>query len=151
VVKKGRGRRLHLYEQPDPLLWIRSDGRVEEAHAPTEDDLKGLFQELMEWRKAQPEAMPPQLWEKLDKYVQWQMLPFLKWTQEQKDRVRWEYVCKGIARYGWDGAFEYASNVLRGTQAEAGPDMMKRSYQKIQKRLPPEKRRPRTYRRRKPE
>ena len=34
------------------------------------------------------------------------------------------------ARYGegWDGAFEYASEALKGSPAEAGPDMMKKSY-----------------------
>ena len=134
------------------MLWITSDGTPEPAHAPTEGELKDLIQQLMEWREAHPEAMSTQLFDKLVKFIQWHMLPFLKWTQDQKDRVRWEYVCKGLAHgLGWDGAFEYASNVLRGTQAEAGQDMMKRSYQKIQKRLPPEKRRPRTYRRRKPE
>jgi hypothetical protein len=103
----------------------------------------------MEWRKAQPEAMPPQLWDKLNKFIQWPMRPFQQWPKKQKDRVRWEYVCKGIALCGWDGAFDYASNVLRGTPAEAGPDMMKASYQKIQKDLPPEQRRAKTYRRRK--
>jgi hypothetical protein len=148
MTKKDGGRRLHLYQQPDPLLWITSDGRVEEAHAPTQDELKDLFQGLMEWRKAQPEAMPTQLWDKLDKFIQWHILPSLQWTQEQKDRVRWEYVCKGIDRgYGWDGALEYASNCLRGTQAEGGPDTMRASYQKHNKALPPEQRRPRTYRR----
>jgi hypothetical protein len=147
VAKKGRGRRPHLYQQPDPLLWITSDGRIEEAHAPTGDELKGLFQELMEWRKAQPEAMPPQLWEKLDKFIQWHMLPSFQWTQEQKDRVRWEYVCKGIGRCGWEKAFEYASELLSGTQAEGSEDTMRVSYQKHNKALPPEQRRPRTYRR----
>lgn len=132
-------------------LWLSARGQrvhLEEVHAPTKDDLKDLFQELMKWRKAQPEAMPPQLWDKLNKYIRWHMLPLVQWTQEQKDRVRWEYVCKGLARgLGWDGVFECASDALKGTQADAGPDMMKTSYQKIQKRLPTEKRRPRTYRR----
>jgi hypothetical protein len=98
--KKGRKKAL----APASWLWIRSDGTREEAHAPTQDELKDLFRELMEWREAHPEAMPPQLGEKLDKFIQWPMRPFhQRPTPEQRDRVRWEYVCKGIARFGWEG------------------------------------------------
>src|SRR5262249_51392090 len=140
MTKKGWG----------PIFRLTSDGRIEEARPPTEDEWEDLHRELMKWRdvEAQPEAMPDELWEKLRDLIDRQLIKF-PWTQEQKDRLRWIYVCMGIARCGWDGAFEYASDALKRTPAAAGPDMMKTSYQKIQKDLPPEKRRPRTYRRRK--
>jgi hypothetical protein len=70
------------------------------------------------------------------------MLPVLAWTQEQKDQLRWEYARKGIERYGWDKGFKYASDMLRGTQAEARPETIRATYQKEEKAKPPEKRRP---------
>jgi hypothetical protein len=137
------------------VFQITFDGRIEKARAPTEDEWEDLHRELMEWRGGltewrgtQPEAMPDELWAKLINLIDRQLIQF-SWTQEQKDGVRWFFVCNGLARgLGWDEAFEHASDVLKGSRAKAGPDMMKTSYQNIQKRLPPEKRRPRTYRRR---
>jgi hypothetical protein len=38
---------------------------------------------------------------------------------------------------------------LKGTPAQAGADMMKKSYDEVQQQLPPAQRRQRTYKRRK--
>ena len=115
--------------------------------APTQDELKDLLQELLEWRNAQPDAMPPQLWDRIGKLIEWQMRPFQQWTQERKDRVRWKYVRMAIGHCGWEGAFEYASKGLQGTPAAGAPETMRQTYQKIENTLPPQQRRPRTYRR----
>jgi hypothetical protein len=127
-------------------VFVTFDDRVEDLHAPTEGELKDLFRDLLRWREAQPEAMPPELWDRVGKLILWQMLPF-EWTQERKDRVRWYWVRRAIPRRGWEVAFEYASDVLKGHPAEAGPDMIRKSYEKIERRLPSEQRRPKTYRR----
>jgi hypothetical protein len=130
MAKRGRKK-----ARPEPAwLWIRYDGIPEEAHAPTKDELEDLLRELMKWREAQPEAMPLQLWERLNKHLQWPMRPVQQWTQEQKDQKRWEYVRKGIDLRGRDNAFEYASNALKGTPAAAEPDTMEWSYKKVQRR-----------------
>jgi hypothetical protein len=65
--------------------------------------------------------------------------------------MRWAYVREGLDQRGkrWDSAYEYAADVLKGSPAEAGPDMMKKSYDEMQEKLPPALRRPRTYRPRK--
>jgi hypothetical protein len=131
MAKKGRKKA----RVPASWVWIRYDGTLEEAHAPTKDELEGLVRDLMEWREAQPEAMPPQLWDRLNKYIQWPLRPFQPWTQDQKDRLRWEYVRKGIDRRGRDNAFEYASTALKATPAAGEPDTMEWSYKKVQRKL----------------
>jgi hypothetical protein len=128
-------------------VWITFDDRIEELHAPTQDELKDLHRELLEWRNAQPEAMPPQLWDRIGKLIEWQMLPSLQWTQERKDRLRWRYVHMAIARVGWEKAFDWASDRLKRTPVAAGHRMMRTSYERYERGLPPEKRRTRTYRR----
>lgn len=45
-----------------------------------------------------------------------------------------------------DGAYEEAARTLKGTPAEAGPDATKKSYDKMQKRLPLSQQRPKTWR-----
>jgi hypothetical protein len=172
VAKRGRKK-----ARAKDVFWLSTVGglHLEEMHAPTKDELKDLYQGLMEWRRAQPAsavsvvqpdsmgwlatltqgpefkqpvAMPSALWEKLHKFIRWHMLPILAWTQEQKDQLRWEYARKGIERYGWGRGFKYAADMVKGTQAEARQETIRAIYQKIEKRKPPEKRRPRTYRRR---
>jgi hypothetical protein len=145
MTKKDRGR--------GPIFQSTSDGRIEEWRAPTLEALEDLYLELTKWRRARPEAMRPELWAKLDEllrgYWHWRRAQF-PWTQERKDGLRWAVACKGIDLRGWNAAFDYASEMLKGSPAEAGPDMMKASYQRFQKKLPPERRRPRTYRRKRP-
>jgi hypothetical protein len=136
--RKKAGRKKAGRHVPAFWLWHTFDGkfsRFEEVHGPpTEDQLEDLLRELMEWREAHPEAMPPELWDRLNKYLQWPMRPFQEWTQERKDRVRWEYVRKGIRLRGRDDAFEYASNALNGTPPEGEPDTMEWSFKNEQRR-----------------
>lgn len=81
------------------------------------------------------------------------------WTNLDKDLMRWSEVWTALDQgRGWtntahageddNSAFEAASQELAGTPARGGPEAMRRSYIKIQQRLPLEKRRQRTYRRR---
>ena len=126
--------------------WVAYD--VVEGAPLTIGELNELHLDLLRCQEAQPEALPPQLWSRLRQNIEWQLIQS-RWTQEDKDRIRWLYVNRGLARgVGWDAVFESASDALKGTQAAAGEHMMKKSYQDFEKRLPPEKRRPRTYRRR---
>lgn len=65
-------------------------------------------------------------------------------------RSRWLMVLQGHDQDGlsWEESYEHASNALANTPARGSPGTMKRSYDLIQRDLPPTKRRPRTYRRR---
>lgn len=75
------------------------------------------------------------------------------WTQQEKDELRWAVSCGAIKLKGWDAAFEYAAEVLKGHwghPAECGSDMMYKSYMKVQNTLKPfGQHRPLTWRRRK--
>jgi hypothetical protein len=173
VAKRGRRK-----ARAKDWVWLSVRGReicFEEARALTDDELKVLYQELTEWRRAQPAAPPvsvvqpdsmgwlatltqgpefkqpaamsPQLWDKLINHIRWQVLPLFQWTQDEKDQLRWKCLRWTLDHgHPWGAAEEEASKLLRGTQAEARPETVKVSYQKIEKSLPPEKRRPRTYR-----
>jgi hypothetical protein len=139
MTKKGWG----------PISRLTFDGRIEETLPPTQDEWKDLHRELMMWRdvEAQPKAMPDALWEKLRSLIDRQLIFQFPWTQEEKDRVRWHYVRMGMARYGWGKGLKDASEKLKGTPAVGGVPTMRLGYQKTEKRLQPEKRRRRTYRR----
>ena len=54
-------------------VFVTFDDRVEDLHAPTEGELEDLFRDLLRWREVQPEAMPPELWDRFGKLVLWQM------------------------------------------------------------------------------
>ena len=51
---------------------------------------------------------------------------------------------------GWDESFRKASELLQGTPAEGGEHAVRRDYQAIERSLPPEQRRKRTWRRPRP-
>jgi len=53
-----------------------------------------------------------------------------------------------LAHLTWEKAYAYASRKLAKTDARGAPDTMKKSYQKIERSLPPEMRRPVTRQRR---
>jgi hypothetical protein len=128
----------------DPA-WVAFD--IEGAPL-TLNELNYLRFDLMKWQKARPDAMPPQLYSRLINNIDWQLIQFPR-SQKDKDQTRWFYVDRGLARgLRWvdDGVYEFASKALKGTPAEGSPRTMKESYQKIQKSLPPEKRKPKTYR-----
>jgi len=77
-------------------------------------------------------------------------------TRDEIKRERWDMVrgCKDVfAWYGVSGPWApspywLASFALEGQPAEAGPDMMKADYNKLQRTLPEKERRPKTYKKR---
>jgi hypothetical protein len=127
-------------------------GAVEAVRAPTQDELWDLDRQLGEWQLQQTLSspaggLPPELHFGLQQLIAWQIVQQL-WTRRQILLMSWSYVCEGVKRYGWGGsAYKYAANMLKGSPAEAGPEMMKKRYIKMQGKLPPAQRRPRTYRR----
>jgi hypothetical protein len=70
-----------------------------------------------------------------------------------KDWVRWNLVLalrddpKIEPRRTWEETYKLASKRLANTPARGGPEAIKKSYQAIERSLPPEQRRRRTYRR----
>jgi hypothetical protein len=137
-----------------PTVRIGLTGKVEIARTPTQDELEDVLGELMKWQGQQALAspaggMPRGLYLRLRQLLEWQTLQ-QPWSWEQIHLMRWSYVREGLDRgEGWDGAYDYAERELRGTPASAGPEAMKKSYDAVQRRLPPERRRPRMYRKRK--
>ena len=76
------------------------------------------------------------------------------WTPRQIQRVRWYYVSQALGRGERredDSAYEYASEVLKGSPAEGKSGAMKNGYDEMQKILPVAQQRPRTWRRRPPQ
>lgn len=63
-----------------------------------------------------------------------------------RERHHWVLACHDEAGLTWDESYERTSDLLKGTPAAAGPDAMKRSYQLVEKSLPSELKRQRTYR-----
>ena len=113
---------------------LSAAGKVEVARTPTADELWDLLRQLMDWRGANSEAMPPELWVGLRQLIEWQVLQ-QPWTRRQVQLLRWHYVREGRDRLrkSWDEAYEYASACLSGSPAEAGPDAMKKAYDEVQK------------------
>jgi hypothetical protein len=86
--------------------------------------------------------VPAHLFEKLKQLIETLQRP---WTRAEIKRERWHTVRRCLdlgARYE---AYKVASLVLKGTPAEASPHMMKKDYDDLQRTLPQEERRPRTY------
>jgi len=115
------------------------------VRAPSEDELHHLLLAFMDWRVTPPRLeMPAELYERIRRLIEWELVR-RPWSRRQIQQMRWFAVREGRdrPRLSWDEAYEYASQYLRGTPAQAGRDMMKKDYQAFQKRLPPERRRPR--------
>jgi hypothetical protein len=66
------------------------------------------------------------------------------------DLVRASVFHQGIDTANYSKAGEWAAKRLKGTSWEGSPRMMKVAYEKVQRALPPEHRRPRTWKRRSP-
>jgi len=94
-------------------------------------------------RPPEPEQRPPR------QQIESQLLAEEPWTRRQIERVRWFYVCaalgRGLRRED-DGAYEFAARALKGSPAEGSLHMMKKSYDQMQKDLPVNQQRPRTWR-----
>jgi hypothetical protein len=66
------------------------------------------------------------------------------WTPYQIKWRSWCYVCEGLDEFELESldAYKFASNMLKGTPAEAEWQMMKKRYDKMQQILPESERRP---------
>jgi hypothetical protein len=133
--------------RPGPALRMSPAGKIEIARAPSQDELSDLLSELIRYR----EAIPAGLFVRLRQMIEFQGTQE-PWTWQQIHLMRWSYVCEAIKRgetWGDEGVYEYASRMLKGTPAQAGASMMKKSYDMMQRKLGQNQRRARTYRRRK--
>jgi hypothetical protein len=114
--------------------------------------LHEAYLDLVKYQEAHPEALPPEIWSRLNKpqiwqslanNIDWQMAQFPR-TQEDRDRDRWWHVEDGLARgFKWvdDEVYKFASAALKHTTSKGSPGTMKASYLRYKKSLPPEKRR----------
>jgi hypothetical protein len=137
-----------------PTLRTAFTGDIEVARAPSEDELEDMLHQLMEWQGQQglTGGLPRDLYIRLRQLLEWLSLQ-QPWTAYRIKLVSWCCVREGRDRLGmsWEESYEHAMSMLEGTPAEAGPDMMKKRYDEMQRELPPAQRRPRTYRPRKRE
>ena len=67
-----------------------------------------------------------------------------------RDWVRWNLVLtlRDVSRLKWTEVFSKAAKLLDGTYAAGSPETIRKSYERIERELPRELRRPRTHRRR---
>ena len=67
-----------------------------------------------------------------------------------RDCVRWNLVLalRDVSRLKWTEVFPMAAKLLDGTYAAGSPETIRKSYERIERELPRELRRPRTHRRR---
>jgi hypothetical protein len=63
--------------------------------------------------------------------------------------VRWNLVLalRNVSDLTWEETYQHASEKLAGTAAQGSPEAIRKSYEAIERSLPPEQRRQRTYRR----
>jgi hypothetical protein len=69
-----------------------------------------------------------------------------------RDWVRWHLVrtLRDVSRLKWQEVFFEAGKLLDGTYAAGSPETIRKSYERIERELPREQRRPRTHRRQPP-
>jgi len=67
-----------------------------------------------------------------------------------RDWVRWNLVLalRDVSRLKWEEVFSEAAKLLDGTSAAGRSETIRKSYERIERELPREQRRPRTHRRR---
>jgi hypothetical protein len=72
------------------------------------------------------------------------------WTPDEIKWWSWYHVCEGLDEFDLEiaDAYRFASEMLVGTDAEAGWQMMKTRFDEMQRTLPEDERRPRKRRRR---
>jgi hypothetical protein len=106
-------------------------------------DLFALHGALVFYAHTLPYWLSAGLFEALEK-----LLPQMRWPYHE---VRWLAVRDALADgFEWLDAYDAASERLKGTPARGKSGTMMKSYQKVERTLPPHARRPRTYRRRPP-
>lgn len=100
----------------------------------------------------QAEKLPAETFMRLRKEIEGLVLRQPLWTQPMKNMTRWILVCEARNKgRTWPEAYRYASDQLIGHPAHAGSEAMKKSYDWVQKHASPSWRRPRTYKRRRPQ
>jgi hypothetical protein len=129
-----------------PTFWTRPDGGQEPFRAPTKEELFDLLGKI---------GQSP-----MDEELRWRLTKLLTWllwgeqiltprgmaSKDFIEHMRYTAFCQGIAAVGYSKAGAWAANHLKGMPAEGGPHAMEDAYKKIQRGLPPEQRRPLTYR-----
>ena len=120
--------------------------KIKREGAPTVDDLIGQIEHAMTVARQDPE-----LAEVLYRNAKWFLNQGerLVWTQDAKDAWRYLEVCEALEQGAkWDEVFAMVSDELTRLHhgAAAGEDQVRKSYQRVQAKLPPEQKRPRTYR-----
>lgn len=134
---------------PSEVLTSPRSDKWEIVGEPTPEDLWDQLRELMERQAGpDPDRLPKEIYLRRRRLLEWLITHP---TPEQIHWLRWRAVSmaldKGYRRED-DGAYEAAARSLERTPAEAGPDAMKKSFDKMQKDLPVEQKRPRTWRKR---
>jgi hypothetical protein len=116
--------------------WSKSRGSERDRHLLGALNLCGPFRPLPDWLCTALQAL---LTERLSQP------PPINWT-------RWNLVLalRDVSDLTWDETLERASEILADTPARGGPEAIRKSYQAIEHSLPPQQRRPRTYRRKPP-
>jgi hypothetical protein len=140
--KTGKGRR-----RTKPALVVLSpapdDGEPRQLRRPSGAELKQLLCDLMPY--AGP--VPPALWNQLRDLLA-TLMAEEKLDMRTVDRMRWEAVCEEMAHVGYQDSFDAAARKLRRSPVAGGEDVLRESYERHERSLPPEQRRRRSYRRR---
>ena len=65
-----------------------------------------------------------------------------------RDWVRWNLVLalRDVSRLKWTEVFSEAAKLLYGTDAAGRPETIRKSYERVERNLPPQRRRPRRHR-----
>jgi hypothetical protein len=78
--------------------------------------------------------MPVELFVQLEQLIVWQRIQ-RPWTRQRIKLMRWASVREGRdLGLSWGLAYEHAARTLDRTPAQAGPDMMKKEYDEVQRR-----------------
>jgi hypothetical protein len=123
--------------------------------APSDNDLipptlAGLARLLDDLQVIQEEH--PELYDRVYELIGWLLMPDgIIWSQQyNKQAIRHAAALRRIElgdKWSGDEAFDNASEQLKGHPAAGTAATMRKAYGDIQQTLPPEQRRPRTYRR----
>jgi hypothetical protein len=112
--------------------WARSNGAEHDRQLLGALILCGSFRPLPDWLYTALQAL---LTERLSQP------PPINWT-------RWNLVLalRDVSNLTWEETYQRASELLEGTPAQGTPDAIRKSYEAIERSLPPDRKRPRTYR-----
>ncbi len=111
----------------------RSTGSERDRHLLAALQLCGPFRPLPYWL-----------------YASLRELLLARMPQGTVHEKRWNLVLalRDESRFTWQDTFQRAQELLTGTPEQGSADAIRKSYELIESKLPPEQRRPRTYRRR---